>query len=49
LEHAASPDRRFIYAVSPERHEIIVIDADALQEKRIIAVGSTPALAIVAP
>jgi hypothetical protein len=46
---AASPDGRFIYAVSPERHGIIVIDADALQEKRVILVGNTPALAIVAP
>jgi DNA-binding beta-propeller fold protein YncE len=46
---AASPDGKSIYAVSPELHGIMVIDADALQENRVIFVGNTPSLAIVAP
>jgi DNA-binding beta-propeller fold protein YncE len=46
---AASQDGKYIYAASPERHGIVVIDAESLGEKRVVPVGNTPSLAIVAP
>jgi hypothetical protein len=45
----ASQDGKYIYATSPERHVIVVLDAESLAEKRVVAVGTTPSLAIVAP
>jgi DNA-binding beta-propeller fold protein YncE len=45
----ASQDGKYIYATSPERHGIVVLDAESLTEKRVVAVGNTPSLAIVAP
>jgi DNA-binding beta-propeller fold protein YncE len=45
----ASQDGKYVYATAPERHGIVVLDADSLREKRVIAVGNTPSLAIVAP
>jgi DNA-binding beta-propeller fold protein YncE len=48
-EAAASQDGKYIYATAPEQHGIVVLDADSLREKRVIAVGNTPSLAIVAP
>jgi YVTN family beta-propeller protein len=38
-----------LYAVAPEQHSILVIDAQTLHEIRTITVGAMPALAIVAP
>lgn len=46
---AASQDGKYIYATAPEQHSIVILDADTLQEKRLIAVGNTPSIAIVAP
>jgi len=48
-EAVASQDGKYIYATAPERHGIVVLNADSLREKRVIAVGNTPSLAIVAP
>ena len=45
----ASQDGKHIYATSPERHGILVLDAESLAEKRVLAIGNTPSLAIVAP
>jgi hypothetical protein len=45
----ASQDGKYIYATSPERHGIVVLDAESLAEKRVLEVGTTPSLAIVAP
>ena len=45
----ASEDGKYLYATSPERHCIVVLDAESLGEKRVVAVGNTPSLAIVAP
>ena len=44
-----SQDGKYIYVTSPERHGIVVLDAESLREKRVVAVGNTPSLAIVAP
>jgi len=45
----ASQDGEYIFATAPEQHGIVVLDADSLREKRVIPVGNTPSLAIVAP
>jgi hypothetical protein len=45
----ASQDGKYIYATSPERHGIVVLDAELLAEKRVVVVGNTPSLAVVAP
>ena len=45
----ASQDGKYIYATAPEQHGIVVLDANSLREKRVITVGNTPSLAIVAP
>lgn len=44
-----SKDGKFIYAVVPQQHSVLVIDAASLEERRTIEVGQTPALALVAP
>jgi hypothetical protein len=46
---AISPDGKTVYALSPLNHAIVVFGAAALHEIRIIPVGGTPALALVAP
>jgi YVTN family beta-propeller protein len=46
---AASNDGRFLYAIAPAEHSVLVIDAATLQEKRTIHVGETPSLALVVP
>lgn len=46
---AVSQAGKTVYAVAPERHGIVVLDADTLQETGVIAVGNTPSLAFVAP
>ena len=45
----ASPDGKYIYATVPEQHRILVLDAESLQERRVITVGRHPSLALVAP
>jgi DNA-binding beta-propeller fold protein YncE len=45
----ASPDGTRLYAVIPEQHCILVIDAASMREIRSINVGAMPALALVAP
>lgn len=44
----ASLDGKFIYATSPERHGVVVLNAKSLEEKRIVTVGNSPSVAIVA-
>jgi hypothetical protein len=44
-----SKDGKIIYAIVPERHSVLVIDAVTGREKRAISVGKTPALALIAP
>jgi hypothetical protein len=44
-----SQDGNYIYAIAPESHGIVILDAHSLQQIRMIAVGNTPSLAIVAP
>jgi DNA-binding beta-propeller fold protein YncE len=44
-----SNDDRFLYAVAPQQHRVLVIDATALRETRAIDIGRTPALVLVAP
>lgn len=46
---AASEDGTIIYAMVPEQHRILVIDATTLEEKRVVGVGKRPAAAIVSP
>ena len=45
----ANPDGTRLYAVVPEQHSILVIDAASMREIRSINVGAMPALTIVAP
>jgi DNA-binding beta-propeller fold protein YncE len=44
-----SNDGKFVYALVPAEHRVLVIDPTSLREKRGISVGRTPALALVAP
>jgi hypothetical protein len=44
-----SKDGKLIYALAPERHSVLVLDAATGREKRAINVGKRPALALVAP
>jgi hypothetical protein len=46
---ALSKDGKFVYALAPEQHRVLVIDADALQERRKIDVGNTSSLGLIAP
>jgi hypothetical protein len=46
---ALSQDGKRIYALAPELHRVLVIDAATLQELRTIDVGRTPSLALVVP
>lgn len=45
----ASHDGKYIYAVAPAQHRVLVIDAVTLHERRTIDVGNVPSLALVAP
>jgi YVTN family beta-propeller protein len=45
----ASPDSTRLYAIVPEQHSILVIDATTMREIRTINVGAMPALALIAP
>jgi YVTN family beta-propeller protein len=44
-----SNDGKFVYAVVPEEHRVLVIDTAALHEISTISVGRAPASALVAP
>jgi DNA-binding beta-propeller fold protein YncE len=44
-----SNDGKFIYAVVPEEHRLLVIDATTLHEISTISVGQVAALVLVAP
>jgi DNA-binding beta-propeller fold protein YncE len=44
-----SHDGKYVYAVAPAQHRILVIDAVTLHEERVIDVGNIPSLALVAP
>ena len=44
-----SVDGWSIYALAPKQHAIMEIDAATLREKRKFSLGTTPALAVVAP
>lgn len=46
---AAGHDGKYVYAVAPAQHRVLVIDTLTLQEKRAINVGNLPSLALVAP
>jgi hypothetical protein len=46
---AVSPDGKTLYALSPQNHAVVVFGTEALHEIRIIPVGGTPALTLVAP
>jgi hypothetical protein len=42
-------DGKSLYAMAPQKHSILVIDTVAMRQIRILKVGGTPALALVAP
>ena len=44
-----SGDGRVIYALAPEQHSVLVLDAATGRQMRTISVGQTPALALVVP
>jgi YVTN family beta-propeller protein len=44
-----SSDGKYLYALAPEQHSILVIDVATMREIRTISVGAMPALAIVVP
>lgn len=44
----ASHDGKYVYAIAPAQHKVLVIDAVTLQERRAIDVGSVPSIALVA-
>jgi DNA-binding beta-propeller fold protein YncE len=46
---AVSSDGKFLYASSPQNHEVVVFDAQTLHEMKMIPVGGMPALMLVAP
>ena len=42
-------DGKMLYAMVPQKHSILVIDAVKMRQIRILKVGGAPALALVAP
>jgi DNA-binding beta-propeller fold protein YncE len=42
-------DGKTLYAMAPQKHSILVIDTVKMRQIRILKVGGTPALALVAP
>jgi DNA-binding beta-propeller fold protein YncE len=46
---AISPDGKSLYALSPQNHAVVVFDTEVFHETRVIPVGGSPALALVAP
>jgi DNA-binding beta-propeller fold protein YncE len=45
----AGNDGKMLYAMAPEDHSILVIDAVKMRQTGVLKVGGTPALALVAP
>ena len=46
---AAGRDGKSVYALVPEEHRLLVIDAKSMKETHAISVGRNPSLAIVSP
>ncbi len=46
---AIAHDGRSLYAIAPEKHSILVIDAVRMKQVKILKIGGMPSLAIVAP
>ncbi|HTZ74689.1 MAG TPA: hypothetical protein VMB47_12260 [Candidatus Aquilonibacter sp.] len=44
-----SGDGKYLYALAPEQHSILVIDTSVMRQIRTINVGSMPSLGLVAP
>ena len=42
-------DGKMLYAMAPQKHSILVIDTAKMRQIRILKVGGTPALTLVAP
>ena len=46
---AIGSDGKMLYAMAPQKHSILVIDAVKMRQIRVLKVAGTPALALVAP
>ena len=46
---ATGNDGKMLYAMAPQKHSILVIDTVKMRQSRILKVGGTPTLALVAP
>jgi DNA-binding beta-propeller fold protein YncE len=46
---AVSNDGKTLYATAPRKHSILVIDTIKMRQTRVLKVGGSPALALVAP
>jgi hypothetical protein len=42
-------DGKLLYAMAPQKHSILVLDTVKMRQIRILKVGGTPTLAVVAP
>jgi hypothetical protein len=42
-------DGKLLYAMAPQKHSILVIDTVKMRQIRILKIGGTPTLAVVAP
>jgi hypothetical protein len=42
-------DGKMLYAMAPQKHSILVIDTVKMRQIRVLKIGGTPALALVAP
>jgi hypothetical protein len=42
-------DGKMLYAMAPQKHSILVIDTARMRQIRVLKIGGTPALALVAP
>jgi hypothetical protein len=46
---ATGNEGKILYAMAPQKHSILVIDTVKMRQSRILKVGGTPTLALVAP
>jgi hypothetical protein len=46
---AIGSDGKMLYAMAPQKHSILVIDTEKMRQIKVLKVGGTPSLAIVAP
>ncbi len=46
---AIASDGKILYAMAPQNHSILVIDTAKMREIRVVKIGGSPALAIIAP